>query len=118
MDGWDDDEEYDNLISPLDARSRGGRSVSSAASAAPVGRACPCPLLAPSASASSWPEFLQAVETQLYYSRFTSALYATTFLLAGILLATTLGFETPLQRAPRTLWLLEALVSLSLWVEV
>merc|ERR1712032_602769 len=61
---------------------------------------------------------LRRVVTCLYYSRLTAALYLATFLLAGVLLAMTLGLNTPLRDAPRTMLLMELLVSLSLVLEV
>mmetsp|Transcript_36708 Transcript_36708/g.104432 ORF Transcript_36708/g.104432 Transcript_36708/m.104432 type:complete len:169 (-) Transcript_36708:112-618(-) len=55
---------------------------------------------------------------QLYYSSATAPYHCVTFFLAGVLLLTSLGFETPLRSRPRVVLLLEALVTFSLIAEV
>mmetsp|Transcript_101585 Transcript_101585/g.287848 ORF Transcript_101585/g.287848 Transcript_101585/m.287848 type:complete len:172 (+) Transcript_101585:83-598(+) len=63
-------------------------------------------------------ERLRDAVGRIYYSPATGLLHAAVLLLAGVLLATTLGFETPLHRSPRLVNALEAFVCLSLWVEI
>mmetsp|Transcript_47665 Transcript_47665/g.152221 ORF Transcript_47665/g.152221 Transcript_47665/m.152221 type:complete len:216 (-) Transcript_47665:126-773(-) len=63
-------------------------------------------------------ELLRGVVVRLYYSRATAALYLATLLLSGVLLAITLGMDTPLRDAPQALLWLEGLVSMSLFSEV
>lgn len=63
-------------------------------------------------------ELLKGAVVRLYYSRLTAVLYFGTLVLAGTLLAITLGLDTPLRDAPGALLVLEGLVSLSLFVEV
>lgn len=63
-------------------------------------------------------ELLQGVVVRVYYSRLTAAIYLATMLLAGVLLAITLGLDTSLKEAPGALLALEGLVSVSLFLEV
>merc|ERR1740130_2438880 len=63
-------------------------------------------------------ELLQGAVVRLYYSKFTAVLYLATLLLAGVLLAITLGLDTPMRDAPGMLLGLEAIVSISLFTEV
>mmetsp|Transcript_15883 Transcript_15883/g.31104 ORF Transcript_15883/g.31104 Transcript_15883/m.31104 type:complete len:239 (+) Transcript_15883:1-717(+) len=65
-----------------------------------------------------WKVQLHAAVVVLYYSRLTAAIHAITFLIAGLLLATSLGLDTPLRTSPYTTLALEACVSLSLVAEV
>jgi len=64
------------------------------------------------------PELVQGTVVRLYYSRLTAGLYCATVVLAGGLLAITLGFNTPLRDQPMIIFCLEAAVTLSLFVEV
>lgn len=50
---------------------------------------------------------LRVVMLQLYYSSATAPYHCVTFFLAGVLLLTSLGFETPLRSRPRVVLLLE-----------
>jgi hypothetical protein len=63
-------------------------------------------------------ELLQGAVVRLYYSKFTAILYLATLVLAGALLAITLGLDTPVRDAPGALLALETLVTLSLFTEV
>eukprot|EP00811_Abedinium_folium_P000198 NODE_10180_length_1371_cov_3.975080.p1 GENE.NODE_10180_length_1371_cov_3.975080~~NODE_10180_length_1371_cov_3.975080.p1 ORF type:complete len:261 (-),score=103.87 NODE_10180_length_1371_cov_3.975080:441-1223(-) len=63
-------------------------------------------------------EVLKGAVVRLYYSRLTAFIYLATLLVAAVLLLVTLGLDTPLRDAPRTLTTLETVVTLSLFVEV
>jgi len=63
-------------------------------------------------------DLLHGMVARLYYSRLTAVLYLGTLVLAGVLLAITLGLNTPLRDAPVALLGFEAIVSLSLSMEV
>lgn len=70
---------------------------------------------------NDWVNFklqLRVIVVRLYYSRLTAVLYGSTFLLAAVLLAQALGFDTPLGGEPRLRFLLETLITMSLLVEV
>lgn len=54
----------------------------------------------------------------MYFSKLTPIIYIITFCVAGVLLATTLGFDTPFRTEPRLLFFMETLVTLSLGFEV
>lgn len=70
------------------------------------------------ASPKARAELLRGAVVRLYYSRLTAVLYVGTLVLAGVLLAVTLGMDTPLKDAPGALMVLEALVTISLFAEV
>lgn len=63
-------------------------------------------------------DLLQGAVVRLYYSRFTAFLYLGTLLTAGILLAITLGLDTPMRDSPGALLWLEGVVTMSLFTEV
>jgi len=63
-------------------------------------------------------DLLQGAVVRLYYSKFTAFLYLATLLLAGVLLAITLGLDTPMRDSPAILLWLEGIVSISLFTEV
>lgn len=125
MDDWEGDSEHDGLISDRDRDSRqagGSRSVRGGQSSLPSGtlRAFALKawnLLPPQVRAAN-ADLLQGAVVRLYYSKLTAVLYLGTLVLAGILLAVTLGLDTPLRDAPRMLLVLEGVVSLSLFMEV
>jgi len=63
-------------------------------------------------------DMVRGIVVRLYYSRLTAYLYLATLVLAGVLLAITLGLDIPLRDSPRLLTGLEAIISLSLCAEV
>jgi hypothetical protein len=63
-------------------------------------------------------ELLQGAVVRIYYSKITAFLYLGTLVLAGVLLAITLGLDIPLRDAPGLLLGLEGIVSISLFTEV
>mmetsp|Transcript_158691 Transcript_158691/g.280299 ORF Transcript_158691/g.280299 Transcript_158691/m.280299 type:complete len:244 (+) Transcript_158691:169-900(+) len=124
MDDWEGDSENDCLVSDRDRDGRqvGGsrsRGVHGSSASGALGRftAKVWSLLPPQLRAVNM-DLLQGAVVRLYYSKFTAVLYLGTLVFAGILLAITLGLDTPLRDAPRALLILEAVVSLSLLMEV
>lgn len=121
---WEGDSEHDCLVSDRDRDGgQGGRSRSRGAHGSPAGGSLVAlatkawSLLPPQLRALNM-DLLQGAVVRLYYSKFTAVLYLGTLVLAGILLAITLGLDTPLRDAPQVLLTLEAVVSLSLFMEV
>mmetsp|Transcript_117023 Transcript_117023/g.331178 ORF Transcript_117023/g.331178 Transcript_117023/m.331178 type:complete len:232 (-) Transcript_117023:156-851(-) len=102
-----DDTETDRLVGADDRHVRARRAPGA------VAKATSSPY-----SGAVQAELLRGAVVRLYYSRFTAYLYIATFVLAGCLLVANLGMDTPLRDAPRVLVMLEALVSLSLFLEV
>merc|ERR1719316_1717850 len=63
-------------------------------------------------------ELLQVIVSRLYYSRLTTYVYGITLIVSALLLAITLGLDTPLRDQPGILSILDVLVNLMLVVEV
>eukprot|EP00931_Biecheleriopsis_adriatica_P069055 TRINITY_DN42948_c0_g1_i1.p1 TRINITY_DN42948_c0_g1~~TRINITY_DN42948_c0_g1_i1.p1 ORF type:complete len:243 (+),score=56.59 TRINITY_DN42948_c0_g1_i1:56-730(+) len=95
MSSWEENEEDEALLEPP------------VRSAAPVGT-----------GSGSQMELLRGMVVRLYFSRLTALLYLATMVLAALLLCATLGLDTPLRDAPVALFVVEAIVTLSLVAEV
>lgn len=123
MADWDGETENDML---MPERSEGSKRPSSKSPepgsdfAARLGALVPPKLwaLVPEAVQTMRMDLLQGAVVRLYYSKFTAFLYLGTLLVSGVLLAVTLGIDTPMRDAPGVLLFLEGLVTFSLFTEV
>jgi len=107
--------ENDSLVS---GRSNGSRAPSRPPEAGFAGFAAKLWALMPEAVRGIRMELVQGAVVRLYYSKFTAFLYLATLLLAGVLLAITLGLDTPLRDSPAMFSVLEGVVTMSLFTEV